>query len=53
MSRMILHSCLIFSHVFEQMVLDAGRLVKFDRPAVLLTREGGLLKGMVDESMDG
>jgi len=34
------------------MVLDAGRLMEFDSPAILLRREGSLLKAMVDESMD-
>jgi ABC-type multidrug transport system fused ATPase/permease subunit len=35
-----------------QMVLDAGHLVEFDSPATLLKKEGGLFRGMVDESMD-
>lgn len=34
------------------MVLDAGRLVEFDRPAVLLKTPGGYLKALVDESPD-
>ncbi|KIM77158.1 hypothetical protein PILCRDRAFT_77125, partial [Piloderma croceum F 1598] len=34
------------------MVLDAGHLVEFDSPATLLRKEGGLFRGMVDESMD-
>jgi hypothetical protein len=37
---------------YPQMVLDAGRLVEFDKPAVLLSRDQGLLKAIVDESMD-
>jgi len=36
---------------YPQMVLDSGRLVEFDKPAVLY-RDQGLLKAMVDESMD-
>ncbi|KZV73095.1 P-loop containing nucleoside triphosphate hydrolase protein [Peniophora sp. CONT] len=34
------------------MVLDAGRLVEFDPPRVLLEKEGGYLKALVDESGD-
>ena len=34
-----------------QMVFDAGHLIEFDSPAALLM-QGGLLKGMVDESLD-
>lgn len=36
----------------SQMVLDAGRIVEFDKPSELLKREGGMLKGLVDESGD-
>lgn len=36
----------------EQMVLDAGRIVEFDRPAALLGHEGGFLRSLVDESGD-
>ena len=35
-----------------QMVLDAGRLVEFDAPRVLLEKEDGYLKALVDESGD-
>ena len=35
-----------------QMVLDAGRLVEFDSPKVLLQKEGSLLRALVDESAD-
>ncbi|KAL0058896.1 hypothetical protein AAF712_014394 [Marasmius tenuissimus] len=34
------------------MVLDAGRIVEFDTPKELLVREGGFLKGLVEESAD-
>ncbi|KAL0059597.1 hypothetical protein AAF712_013648 [Marasmius tenuissimus] len=34
------------------MVLDAGRIVEFDTPRVLLNREGGFLKALVEESAD-
>jgi ABC-type multidrug transport system fused ATPase/permease subunit len=34
------------------MVLDAGRLVEFDKPSTLLKVEGGYLKALVDESGD-
>ena len=34
------------------MVLDAGRLVEFDSPQVLLKKEGSLLRALVDESAD-
>ena len=34
------------------LVLDAGRLVEFDSPMQLLAKDGGLFKGMVDESGD-
>lgn len=35
-----------------QMVLDAGRLVEFDKPGVLLQRAEGYFKALVDESED-
>ena len=41
----------LYSHN-EEMVLEAGRLVEFDSPAALLRIEGGMFKGMVDESTD-
>ena len=34
------------------MVLDAGRIVEFDRPGTLLQREGGYFRSLVDESGD-
>jgi ABC-type multidrug transport system fused ATPase/permease subunit len=34
------------------MVLDAGRLVEFDKPGTLLRKKGGYLKALVDESGD-
>lgn len=34
------------------MVLDAGRLVEFDKPSELLKMEKGMLKALVDESGD-
>ena len=34
------------------MVLDAGRLVEFDAPRVLLDKENGYLKALIDESAD-
>ncbi|KZV74802.1 P-loop containing nucleoside triphosphate hydrolase protein [Peniophora sp. CONT] len=34
------------------MVLDAGRIVEFDAPRVLLARSGGYFKALVDESAD-
>jgi ABC-type multidrug transport system fused ATPase/permease subunit len=34
------------------MVLDAGKLVEFDSPKMLLTKEGGFLRALVDESAD-
>ena len=35
-----------------QMVLDAGRLVEFDSPEVLLQNEDSLLRALVEESAD-
>jgi ABC-type multidrug transport system fused ATPase/permease subunit len=32
------------------MVLDGGRLVEFDKPSVLLQKNGGYLKALVDQS---
>ena len=34
------------------MVLDAGEIVEFDSPKVLLAMEGGRLRSLVDESND-
>jgi hypothetical protein len=34
------------------MVLDAGRIVEFDRPSELLKNEKGMLRALVDESGD-
>ena len=34
------------------MVLDAGRLVEFDSPKILLQNETGFLRALVDESED-
>ena len=34
------------------MVLDAGHLVEFESPKILLQREGSLLRALVDESAD-
>ena len=34
------------------MVLDAGRLVEFDRPSVLLQDETSFLRALVEESAD-
>ncbi|VDB89909.1 unnamed protein product [Peniophora sp. CBMAI 1063] len=34
------------------MVLDAGRIVEFDSPRVLVKKEGGFFKSLVDESGD-
>ena len=34
------------------MVLDAGRLVEFDKPSELLKMEKGMLKALGDESGD-
>jgi len=34
------------------MVLDAGRIVEFDRPSALLAQKDGYLKALVDESGD-
>ncbi|KAF8068784.1 P-loop containing nucleoside triphosphate hydrolase protein [Lyophyllum atratum] len=34
------------------MVLDAGRIVEFDRPSELLKKEDGFLRSLVDESGD-
>lgn len=36
----------------DQMVLDAGRLVEFDSPQVLLEKEDSLLRALVNESAD-
>ena len=35
-----------------KLVLDAGRIVEFDKPSVLLKIEDGFLKSLVDESGD-
>jgi ABC-type multidrug transport system fused ATPase/permease subunit len=34
------------------MVLDAGRMVEFDAPAELLKNKHGLLRALVEESLD-
>lgn len=34
------------------MVLDAGRIVEFDKPSELLKKQDGRLKSLVDESGD-
>lgn len=34
------------------MVLDAGRIVEFDRPSELLRNDVGMLRALVDESGD-
>jgi ABC-type multidrug transport system fused ATPase/permease subunit len=34
------------------MVLEAGRIVKFDSPAVLLRTNEGVFKSLMDESED-
>ncbi|KAJ3747371.1 multidrug resistance-associated ABC transporter [Lentinula detonsa] len=34
------------------MVLDEGRIVEFDSPRQLLEKEGGMFRGLVDESAD-
>ena len=34
------------------MVLEAGKIVEFDSPAVLLQKEKGAFKSLVDESGD-
>ena len=34
------------------MVLDAGRIVEYDAPNILLQKESGYLKSLVDESGD-
>ena len=34
------------------MVLDAGRIVEYESPKVLLEKEGGFLRSLVDESGD-
>ena len=34
------------------MVLDAGRIVEFDAPRVLLARNDGYFKSLVEESSD-
>ncbi len=34
------------------MVLDAGRLIEFDKPKVLLETKNGLLRSLVEESAD-
>ena len=38
--------------IILQMVLDAGRLVEFDSPEVLLQNEDSLLRALVEESAD-
>lgn len=43
---------LMLRPVLLQMVLDAGKIVEFDKPSVLLEKEGGFLKSLVDESGD-
>jgi hypothetical protein len=39
-------------YVACQMVLDAGRIVEFDKPSMLLQKDDGYLKALVDESGD-
>lgn len=34
------------------MVLDSGRLIEFDSPKALLTKDYGVLRTLVDESVD-
>jgi ABC-type multidrug transport system fused ATPase/permease subunit len=36
----------------SQLVLDAGKLVEFSSPKVLLHTEGSFLRALVDESAD-
>lgn len=35
-----------------KMVLDAGNLVEYDSPKVLLQQDGSLLRALVEESAD-
>jgi ABC-type multidrug transport system fused ATPase/permease subunit len=32
------------------MVLDAGQLVEFDSPAALMTHQGGVFRGLMEEA---
>ncbi|KAF8218227.1 hypothetical protein K438DRAFT_1925383 [Mycena galopus ATCC 62051] len=52
-------TCLIVAHRLQSvmdadkiMVLEAGRIVEFDSPKVLLKNEHGMLRALVDESED-
>ena len=47
----IVRGCLTYFG-YAKMVLDAGCLVEFDSPKLLLKKEGGLFKALVDESDD-
>ncbi|KAH8108770.1 GM23954 [Phellopilus nigrolimitatus] len=48
----IAHRLQIIMDYDKIMVLDAGKLVEFDSPKILLEKESGLLRALVDESDD-
>lgn len=36
--------------LLQVLVMDAGQMVEFDHPHILLNRPGGVLRGMVDQT---
>ncbi|KAJ6593376.1 P-loop containing nucleoside triphosphate hydrolase protein [Mycena capillaripes] len=48
----IAHRLQTIMHFDRIMVLDAGKIVEFDSPKILLSKDNGYLRGLVEESVD-